>query len=94
MKQSKEGNQWYFGMKAHIGVDAHSGLAHSVCGTMGSVNDVVEANTLLHGELTAAWACRVQGTDSALTKKPVCAGTLQCAQPIDASWTKPGSSTN
>ena len=56
MKQSKKGNQWYFGMKAHIGVDAESGLVHTVRGTAGSVNDVVEANSLLHGQETQAWA--------------------------------------
>ena len=55
MKQSKKGNQWYFGMKAHIGVGADSGLVHTVRGTAGSVNDVVEANCLLHGEETEAW---------------------------------------
>lgn len=55
MKQSKKGNQWFFGMKAHIGVDADSGLVHTVRGTSGSVNDVVEANSLLHGEETEAW---------------------------------------
>ena len=55
MKQSKKGNQWYFGMKAHIGVDADSGLVHTVRGTTGSVNDVIEANSLLHGEETEAW---------------------------------------
>ena len=52
MKQSKKGQQWYFGMKAHIGVDADSGLVHTVRGTAGSVHDVVEANALLHGEET------------------------------------------
>lgn len=55
MKQSKKGNQWYFGMKAHIGADADSGLVHTVRGTAGSVNDVVEANSLLHGQETEAW---------------------------------------
>ena len=55
MKQSKKGNQWYFGMKAHVGVDAESGLVHTVRGTAGSVNDVVEANSLLHGEETDAF---------------------------------------
>lgn len=54
MKQSKKGNQWYFGMKAHIGADAKSGLVHTVRGTAGSVNDVVEANSLLHGQETEA----------------------------------------
>lgn len=55
MKQSKKGQQWYFGMKCHIGVDAESGLVHTVRGTAGSVNDVVEANGLLHGQETDAW---------------------------------------
>jgi IS5 family transposase len=55
MKQSKKGNQWYFGMKAHIGVDAESGLVHSVQGTAGSTSDVVQANSLLHGDETEAW---------------------------------------
>ena len=32
MHQSKKGKQWHFGMKAHIGVDAHSGLVHTVIG--------------------------------------------------------------
>ena len=64
MKQSKKGNQWYFGMKAHIGVDAESGLVHTVRATAGSVNDVVEANTLLHGEETEAWGdAGYQGAD-------------------------------
>jgi IS5 family transposase len=49
MKQAKKGNQWYFGMKAHIGVDAHSGLVHSVVGTAANVNDVTQAGALLHG---------------------------------------------
>jgi len=52
MHQSKKGNQWFFGMKAHIGVDAESGLVHTVRGTAGNVNDVVEANALLHGDET------------------------------------------
>jgi IS5 family transposase len=52
MRQTKKGNQWYFGMKAHIGVDAHSGLVHTVKGTAANVNDVVEANGLLHGDET------------------------------------------
>ena len=56
MHQSKKGNQWYFGMKAHIGVDAESGLVHTVRGTSGNVNDVVEANSLLHGDEIEAFA--------------------------------------
>ncbi len=50
MHQTKKGNQWHFGMTAHIGVDAESGLVHTVLGTAANVNDVVPANRLLHGE--------------------------------------------
>ena len=55
MHQSKEGNQWYFRMKAHIGVDAESGLVHTVRGTSGNVCDVVRANSLLHGQESEAF---------------------------------------
>ena len=52
MHQTKKGNQWHFGMKAHIGVDAESGLTHSVIGTAANVNDVTQVQGLLHGEET------------------------------------------
>jgi IS5 family transposase len=55
MHSSKKGNQWYFGMKAHIGVDAESGLVHTVRGTSGHVSDIAEANTLLHGQETVVF---------------------------------------
>ena len=55
MHSSKKGNQWYFGMKAHIGVDADSGLVHTVRGTSGNVSDIAEANSLLHGEESVAF---------------------------------------
>ena len=50
MHQTKKGNQWYFGMKAHIGVDAESGLVHTVTGTAANVADVTEVPNLLHGK--------------------------------------------
>jgi IS5 family transposase len=55
MHSSKKGNQWYFGMKAHIGADADSGLVHTVRCTSGHVSDIAEANTLLHGQETVAF---------------------------------------
>ncbi len=55
MHQTKKGNQWYFGMKAHIGADAESGLVHTVIGTPANTNDVTQAEALLHGEETAAF---------------------------------------
>lgn len=56
MHQSKKGKQWYFGMKAHIGVDAQSGLVHTVIGTAGHVSDVTQAQALLHGDETDVFA--------------------------------------
>ena len=56
MHQTKKGNQWHFGMKAHIGVDADSGLVHTVVGTAANVNDVTQAHALLHGEETDVFA--------------------------------------
>ena len=50
MHQTKKGNQWYFGMKAHIGVDAESGLVHTVVGTAANVADVTETAQVLHGD--------------------------------------------
>jgi IS5 family transposase len=55
MRQTKKGNQWYFGMKAHIGVDAQSGLVHTVAGTAANVNDLNMAGALLHGDEEAAF---------------------------------------
>lgn len=55
MHQSNKGNQWYFGVKAYIRVDADSGLVHSVRATSGNVGDVIEANSLLHGQETGAF---------------------------------------
>ena len=52
MHSSKKANQWYFGMKAHIGADADSGLVHTVRGTSGHVSDIAEAHNLLHGKET------------------------------------------
>jgi IS5 family transposase len=49
MHQTKKGNQWYFGMKAHIGADAQSGLVHRVAGTAANVADIAQTHALLHG---------------------------------------------
>ncbi len=54
MHQTKKGNQWYFGMKAHIGVDAETGLTHSVAATAANVADVTQGHELLHGNSPAA----------------------------------------
>ena len=55
MHQVKKGNQWYFGMKAHIGVDAATGLVHSVATTAANVADITQVPQLLHGAETRVW---------------------------------------
>ena len=55
MHQTKKGNQWFFGMKAHIGVDAESGIVHSVVATAANVGDITQAGALLHGEEKVAF---------------------------------------
>jgi IS5 family transposase len=55
MHQTKKGNQWYFGMKAHIGVDSRTKLIHSVAATAANVHDSQLLGDLLHGEETRVW---------------------------------------
>ena len=55
MHQTKKGNQWHFGMKVHIGVDAETGLVHSMSTTAANAHDVTEAHRLLHGGETMVW---------------------------------------
>jgi len=55
MHQTKKGNQWFFGMKAHIGVDSEEGVVHSVCSTAASVSDVHMLPELLHGDEKKVW---------------------------------------
>ncbi|MCA6218453.1 IS5 family transposase [Ideonella sp. B7] len=76
MHQTKKGNQWHFGMKAHIGVDAESGLVHTVIGTAANVNDVTQATQLLHGQEQDIFAdAGYQGVD----KRPE-------AQDLTVNW--------
>jgi IS5 family transposase len=56
MHQTKKGNQWYFGMKVHIGVDKDNGLIHSVETTAANVHDLTPAAELLHGDETVVYA--------------------------------------
>ena len=55
MHQTKKGNQWHFGMKAHIGVDSETGIVHSMGTSAANVHDVTEAHHLLHGGETVVW---------------------------------------
>ena len=55
MHQTRKGNQWYFGMKAHIGVDSKTIMIHSVAATAVNVHDSQVLEDLLHGEETRVW---------------------------------------
>ena len=53
MRQTRKGNQWHFGTKAHIGVDADTGIVHSMSAAAANAHDVTQAHYLLHGGETA-----------------------------------------
>ena len=55
MRQTRKGKQYYFGMKAHIGVDAETGMVHSLVTTGANVHDVTQAGELLHGKERRVW---------------------------------------
>jgi transposase, IS5 family len=56
MHQTKKGNQWYFGMKAHIGVDVAAGVVHSLQATAANEADINQMAAVLHGKETAVLA--------------------------------------
>ncbi len=56
MHQTKKGNQWYFGMKAHLGVDRKSGMVHTILATAANQHDITCTSQLLHGEETVVYA--------------------------------------
>lgn len=55
MHSTQKGKQWYFGMKAHIGVDSKSGVVHSMVATAANVHDSQALSELLHGRETRVW---------------------------------------
>ena len=70
MHQVKKGNQWYFGMKAHVGVDAESKLIHSVEATAANVSDSRMMGSLLHGNETDVWGDQAyQGQAAVLAER-------------------------
>jgi IS5 family transposase len=69
MHQTRKGNQWYFGLKAHIGVDAKEGHVHSLATTAANVSDVHMLPDLLHGEERKVWGdAGDQGQTEAICK--------------------------
>ena len=55
MHQTKKGNQWFFGMKAHIGVDSRTKIIHSVAVSAANIHDSLALPVLLHGKETCVW---------------------------------------
>jgi IS5 family transposase len=77
MHQTKKGNQWYFGMKAHIGADAGTGYVHSVSATAANVHDLDEATKLVRDDDEAVYVdAGYQGVD----KRPDVAGDERLAK--------------
>lgn len=67
MHQTRKGNQWFFGAKAHIGVDSREGVVHSVCTSAASVSDVHMLPDLLHGDEKKVWGdAGYQGQSAAI----------------------------
>lgn len=70
MHQTKKGNQWYFGMKAHIGADSRNRLVHTVVATAANVHDSVVLPDLLHGNETRVYGDSAYiGKGNAIRKK-------------------------
>src|SRR6476660_6946498 len=63
MSSSKKGNQWYFGMKAHVGVDAKSGLVHTAGVTTGSVHDAKVMDHLIREDDRAVYGDKGYASD-------------------------------
>ena len=72
MHQTKKGNQWYYGMKVHIGVDKDSGLIHSVVTTAANVHDLTPTAELLHGDEDVVYS---DAGYLGIAKRPEMAGT-------------------
>jgi IS5 family transposase len=70
MHQTKKGNQWHFGMKAHIGVDVDSGLVHTVTATAANEADIEQVEELLHGKEEVVHAdAGYSGADKRIERK-------------------------
>ncbi|WP_147652127.1 IS5 family transposase, partial [Vulcaniibacterium gelatinicum] len=82
MHQTRKGDQWHFGMKAHIGVDDESGLVHHVECTAANVADVTQVHKLLHGrEDTVCGDSGYTGADKREELQGVDAGFLIAEKP-------------
>jgi IS5 family transposase len=75
MHQTKKGNQWYFGMKAHVGVDSKTKIIHTAVATAANVADSTVLPDLLHGEETRVWGDQAYKGQSHVIKE--CAPSAQ-----------------
>jgi IS5 family transposase len=69
MHQIKKGNQWYFGMKAHLGVDSRTKLIHAAVATPANVADSAILPDLLHGRETRVWGDQAYRGQKAVTRR-------------------------
>lgn len=74
-------------MKAHVGVDAESGLVHTVIATAANVNDVTQAGALRHGEETAAFGdAGYRGVGTSAKRHAARSGTWRCSLGSAGNW--------
>ena len=93
MHQTRKGKQWHFGMKAHVGVDADSGVVHTLTGTAANVADIAETHRLLHGRgETRPGRCGLYGRGKARRKSwpgsRTCAGRSRPSAARSKRWPK------
>src|SRR6202451_3994723 len=69
MHQTAKGQQWYFGMKAHVGVDSKTKLIHAVVATAANVHDAIGLPDLLHGGETRVWGDQAYRGQTAVIRK-------------------------
>ncbi len=84
MHSTKKGNEWHFGMKAHTGVDADSGLVHSLHTTAANESDVAHAHEVLHGQ--EAMACADAGYTGVAKRQEVLQAQAAGAIRSDIAW--------
>ena len=89
MRQTKKGQQWYFGMKLHIGVDSRTGLAHSAVVTSANVHDKHPLPDLLHGQEQ-----RVYGDSAYASQKKLIAGKAPKARDFTNQRVRKGDQIN
>ena len=83
MHQTRKGRQWYFGMKAHIGVDSKTKLIHAVVATAANVHDATILPDLLHGEETRVWGDQAYKGQTDVNRTR---GTSPIGDAVFAAW--------